>query len=137
MAEVLVVDDEDDIRELVAMCVQRAGHVARTFDSPRAALAYATKGHVDLALLDWSMPVMDGGELCARMRAVPHLAEIPILVVTAYTDEATRARAAEAGATGFIAKPFSLQVLMQYVAAALADPAADLAAPEQLPTTQS
>lgn len=125
MAEVLVVDDEDDIRELISMCIERAGHVARSFDDPIAALAYASKKRVDLALLDWSMPVMDGGELCSRMRTVRHLADIPILVVTAFTDEETRARADAAGATGFMAKPFSLQVLMQFVAASLAGPAAD------------
>lgn len=134
MAEVLVVDDEDDIRELVAMCVQRAGHVARSFDDPRQALAYASSSRIDLALLDWSMPVMDGGELCSRMRTVAHLADIPILVVTAFTDEATRSRADEAGATGFIAKPFSLQVLMQYVAASLAAKDAESATPSDLPT---
>ncbi|MBS2936514.1 response regulator [Nocardioides sp. J2M5] len=136
MAEILVVDDEDDIRELVAMCVRRAGHTAWTFDDPHAALDFATRRpEIELALLDWSMPSMDGGELCVELRAVPHLAEIPILVVTAYTDEETRSRAFASGASGFIAKPFSIQVLQQYVATAMAGPEQDLHAPDELPTT--
>ena len=116
MAHVLVVDDEDDIRDIVAMRVRRAGHATRTYADPRAALEQAAEESYDLALLDWSMPFMDGGELCSRLRHLPHLADIPIVIVTAFTDDDTRSRAVAAGATGFLAKPFTLADLDRYVA---------------------
>ncbi|UFN44689.1 response regulator [Nocardioides okcheonensis] len=115
MAQVLVVDDEDDIREIVAMRVRRAGHEPRDFADPRAALAQAGEEPYQLALLDWSMPFMDGGELCTRLRDLPHLAHIPIVIVTAFTDDDTKSRAMAAGATGFLAKPFRLADLDQFV----------------------
>ncbi len=65
MADVMVVDDDDDIRELIAMRVRRLGHRVTSVGDPGAALAHASTADVDLALLDWSMPAMNGGELCA------------------------------------------------------------------------
>lgn len=66
----------------------------------------------DAAIVDWSMPWMDGGELCVRLREIPGLREVPILVVTAHADQATRERAFAAGATRFITKPLSLKELV-------------------------
>jgi CheY-like chemotaxis protein len=59
------------------------------------------------------MPGMDGGELCTRLRELPGLSEAPIVIVTAYADAATRARAAASGATDFVTKPFSLRQLAE------------------------
>lgn len=119
MAQVLVVDDDDDIRELIAMRVRRAGHRVTSIGDPCAALERARDLHVDLALLDWSMPQMNGGELCASLRRLPHLADLPVTVVTAHTDADTREQARAAGATGYLTKPFSLSDLDAYVAAQL------------------
>ena len=124
MAEVLVVDDDDDIRELIALRVRRAGHRVTSVGSPDAALAVASSATFALALLDWSMPAMNGGQLCARMRELPHLAGMPILMVTAHADVETRAGAFAAGASAYLTKPFALRDLDAHVESLLATGAA-------------
>lgn len=120
MGEVLVVDDSDDIRELIAMRVEHAGHHVTSIGDPRLALEAAARMHVDLALLDWSMPGMNGGELCARLHELPELAEVPVVIVTAHNDEDTRRSAAAAGASGYLTKPFTMRDLDAQVAEVLA-----------------
>ncbi|UFN44656.1 response regulator [Nocardioides okcheonensis] len=115
MAQVLVVDDDDDIRTLVALQVRRGGHDVLDVGDPVRALALAGDRDFDLAVLDWSMPGMDGGELCQRLLMLPHLAGLPVLIVTAFTDDATRQRAIECGAASFMAKPFRLGELRERV----------------------
>jgi CheY-like chemotaxis protein len=120
MSTVFVVDDDQDIRDLITFVLRRAGHDVESFEDPRAALARAESSGFDLAVLDWSMPHMDGGELCARLRQLPALATVPILILTAHADSATRERASEVGATGFMSKPFALTELTDIVATMLA-----------------
>ena len=115
-----VVDDDQDIRDLIIFVLRRAGHDVESFEDPRAALARGREPGFDLAVLDWSMPRMDGGELCARLRQLPALATVPILILTAHADSATRERASEVGATGFMSKPFALNELTDVVATMLA-----------------
>lgn len=116
MHRLLVVDDENDIRELIELTLRRKGYDVTGTGDPRAALALASEANFDAALLDWSMPEMDGGELCARLRELPSMRDTPILIVTAYADTATRDRASAAGATAFLPKPFSLKRLAEVVA---------------------
>jgi CheY-like chemotaxis protein len=120
MSRVFVVDDDQDIRDLITFVLRRAGYDVVDFEDPRDALALAESTGFDLAVLDWSMPRMDGGELCARLRQLPPLADVPILVLTAHADSATRARAFEVGATRFMSKPFVLDELTDVVAKMLA-----------------
>lgn len=120
MSRVLVVDDEDDIRELIAFVMRKQGYDVTSIASPLVALALATAEPFDLALLDWSMPQMDGGELCARLRELPEMRDAPILIVTAHGDPATRDQAERAGATRLVTKPFSLKHLGEVVAGLLA-----------------
>jgi CheY-like chemotaxis protein len=111
MAEVLVVDDDDDIRDLIAMRVRRAGHHVTSLGDPTAAVALAAGTPLDLVLVDWSMPLMNGGQVCAALRAMPHLAGVPIMVVTAHADVEILAQAMAAGASGYLTKPFTLRDL--------------------------
>jgi len=120
VSRVFVVDDDQDIRDLITFVLQRAGHEVVSVEDPLAALALAESTGFDLAVLDWSMPRMDGGELCARLRQLPPLAAVPILILTAHADSATRERAFEVGASGFMAKPFALDELTDVVAKMLA-----------------
>jgi CheY-like chemotaxis protein len=117
---VFVVDDDQDIRDLITFVLQRAGYEVVSVEDPLAALALSESTGFDLAVLDWSMPRMDGGELCARLRQLAPLADVPILILTAHADSATRERAFEAGASGFMAKPFALDELTDVVAKMLA-----------------
>jgi CheY-like chemotaxis protein len=116
MASVLVVDDDDDIREIIEFTLRRHGHEVWSIGDPLEALALAATTSFDLAVLDWSMPRMDGGELCARLRELPHLDDLPVMVVTAHGDATTRERAASAGASRFVSKPFSLAELARSAA---------------------
>ena len=115
MPRVLVVDDDLDIRELIALRLRKDGHDVSVVGDPVEALAQASESGYDLAILDWTMPQMDGGELCARLRAEPGLQAAPILVVTAHADPLTRERALGAGASEYLPKPFTLSELATVV----------------------
>lgn len=108
MGTVLVVDDDDDIRDIVALVLRRRGFDVHSTGLPLAALDFAAGQACVAAVLDWSMPAMDGGELCERLRELPGFAQAPVVVLTAHADAETRARAHAAGATRFVTKPFSL-----------------------------
>ena len=129
MYRVLVVDDDTDIRELIELRLSMDGHEVNGLGDPAAALSLAAATSFDLAILDWSMPAMDGGDLCARLRELPGLADAPILVVTAHADPDTRNRAYAAGATEYMVKPFSLQQLSTVVGELLRPGAMTSAAP--------
>lgn len=119
MPQVLVVDDDQDMRDLIELVLRRSELDVVAVASPLAALDLVTSTRFDLAVLDWSMPQMDGGELCARLREMPELQDLPILILTAYADAATRDRAFAAGATDFMSKPFTLKDLRGMVATLL------------------
>src|SRR5690606_24842412 len=76
-----------------------------------AALQKADEMMPDLILLDVMMPGMDGFEVCRRLRAAPKLAEVPIIILTALDDRASRLRGIEAGADDFLTKPADRQEL--------------------------
>ena len=116
MPNVLVVDDDQDMRDLIELVLRRSDLDVVAVASPLAALDVVASTRFDLAVLDWSMPQMDGGELCARLREMPELRDLPILILTAYADSATRDRAFAAGATDFMSKPFTLKDLRGIVA---------------------
>ena len=116
MPKVLVVDDDQDMRDLIELVLRRSELDVVAVGSPLAALDLVPDTPFDLAVLDWSMPQMDGGELCARLRQVPELEGLPILILTAFADSATRDRAFAAGATEFMSKPFTLKDLRGIVA---------------------
>lgn len=130
MAELLVVDDDDDVREVVALKLRRSGHRVHALGDPRQVLPFVTTAPVDLVVLDWNMPHLNGGELCARVRMLPHLADVPVIVASAFSDGDTRERALAAGVNAFLPKPFSLAELDSLVTVLLRPPAADGTAPD-------
>lgn len=79
--------------------------VIESFENPFKALQFATENPVDLVVTDYSMPQMDGVELTRRLRALPHCADVPIVVITAYAERRIRYAAFEAGAIDFLTKP--------------------------------
>ena len=107
-SRVMIADDDPDIRALVSIAVTRAGLdlVAVTEDGD-AAWEALLEHRPDLAVLDVSMPGMTGLELCARARADDSLANTRIVLLTAGVDDNAREAGRIAGATDFIAKPFS------------------------------
>lgn len=120
MATVLVVDDEDDIRELVRLNLELDGHVVVTAASGEEALAQVVDEMPDVVVLDLMMPEVDGWEVLSRMKAeAAHVATIPVVLLTARTDDMDRIRGGIEGAIRYITKPFSLADLRKEVRRAL------------------
>jgi two-component system cell cycle response regulator len=102
---ILIVDD-DDARELVAMLLQREEYHLVLASDGQEALDKAGQLTPDLILLDVMMPRLSGFEVCRRLRANPLLAHVPIILLTALGDRPSRLEGLEAGADDFITKPF-------------------------------
>jgi DNA-binding response OmpR family regulator len=116
---VLIADDDPDIQALVAFRLERAGfRVARAADG-EAALELALAEPPALAVIDWSMPKLDGLELTKLLRANADTADMPVLLLTARAQEQDVAIGLEAGATAYVKKPFSGQELTEHVQALL------------------
>jgi len=103
---ILIVDDQLSAREVLrGLLLGEDYHMVFADDGPEA-LAKATQYTLDLILLDVMMPGIDGFEVCRQLRADPHLAEVPVIMVTSLDDRESRLKGLEAGADDFIAKPF-------------------------------
>ena len=114
---ILVAEDDRDIAELIAHCLQKAGwhpHVAASGDE---ALAFARQHPLDLAILDVMLPGISGFDLCRTLRATERTARLPIIMLTARAEESDRIVGLELGADDYIAKPFSPNELVARVRA--------------------
>jgi DNA-binding response OmpR family regulator len=116
---VLVADDEEDIRALVAFRLKRAGYEVITASDGEEALLLATTRLPDLAVLDMMMPKATGLEVTRSMREQATTKDIPVILLTARAQEADVARGFEAGADDYVKKPFSPQDLQTRVQALL------------------
>jgi DNA-binding response OmpR family regulator len=113
---VLVADDEDDIRALVALAVRKAGcTVVASVADGAAALEHARAERPDLAVLDVSMPGATGLEVCAALRADPETSDIRILLLSAGASLDDVAAGLAAGADAYLAKPFQISGLVHQV----------------------
>jgi DNA-binding response OmpR family regulator len=113
---VVVADDDADIRALVTISAKRAGlEVVASVGDGEQALSAITELRPDRAILDGAMPGLTGLEVCAQVRRNPDVADIPVLLLSAAVDEAARAAGREAGATDYLAKPFSPRALVAWL----------------------
>ena len=121
MASVLVVDDEDDIRELLRINLELDGHAVATAHDGHEALDYLTSHVPDVIVLDVMMPGMDGWGVLSRIKSQHGnpVSAVPVLMLTARTDDMDRLRGSIEGAIRYIPKPFSLTDLRAEVHAAL------------------
>ena len=112
---ILVIDDDDDIRETVLECLVDSGHAAVGASGAMEALEMLGRGEQTpaLILLDLMMPGMNGGEFRAEQLKDPALARIPVIVLSA--DANAEAKAAELGAAGCLKKPVRLHTLLEVV----------------------
>ena len=116
---VLVVEDEAALQQLLAYNLERAGFaVDQAFDGDEA-LTLIAERPPDLILLDWMLPWMSGLELCRQLRRKPATANVPIIMLTARTEEPDRLRGLDTGADDYITKPFSVDELIARIRAVL------------------
>src|SRR4029453_17382404 len=116
---VLAADDDEDILELIAFRLERSGYTVLQARDGQEALELARTSKPDLAVLDVMMPKIDGFELTRRLREDDLTTRMPIILLTARTQEADVKRGFDAGADDYIRKPFSPQELRARVQAIL------------------
>lgn len=110
---IAVVEDEETIRESVAVALRREGHVPALYGDGADAWSALSTALPDLAVLDIGLPRMDGLELCRRLRSRSEV--LPIIFVTSREDEFDRVLGLEIGADDYLCKPFSMRELLARV----------------------
>ena len=118
-SEILVVEDERDIRNLIVLHLTREGFRCRTASTGAEALREARAALPDLVVLDLMLPELDGLEVCRRLRRDAASAAVPIIMLTAKADEVDRVVGLEMGADDYLVKPFSPKELVARVRAIL------------------
>lgn len=120
---VLIVEDEPDIAGLMKHALERGGEMqVEIVSTGAAALKSVMEEPPGLVLLDLNLPFIDGLEVCRLLRGRPTSAAIPIIMVTARTNESDRVSGLELGADDYVTKPFSLRELVARVRAVLRRP---------------
>jgi DNA-binding response OmpR family regulator len=113
---ILLVDDEDSVRKVLAFPLERDGYVVVQAADGEEALERFAEQHVDLVVLDIMLPRLDGLEVCKRLRAT---SSVPIIMLTARDDELDKVIGLELGADDYITKPFSIREFRSRVRALL------------------
>ena len=116
---ILVADDEEDLRELVTYRLSRSGYNVIGAEDGQAAFELAAERTPDLMVLDVMMPKLDGYELTRRVRAEAALRSIPVILLTARSQESDIDRGFEVGADDYLKKPFNPDELVARVRAVL------------------
>jgi two-component system, chemotaxis family, chemotaxis protein CheY len=113
MPKILVVEDESDVRTLISLILQSAGHTVIEAHNGLDALEQFNAGHFDMVITDMNMPRMDGLELIKALRR--QQADLYIMLITGYGTTDTEKRAGELGVNEYIPKPFDIEALRERV----------------------
>ena len=109
---ILVVEDQEDNRQILRDLLSNSGFEMIEAEDGMQALAQAAKHRPDLILMDIQLPIMDGYEATRRLKADPELKAIPIIVVTSYALSGDEDKARAAGCDAYVAKPYSPRALL-------------------------
>jgi DNA-binding response OmpR family regulator len=109
---IAIVDDEPHIVDMLSTFLQIKGYRTCSADSGEKVLVLLQLEQPDALLLDLMLPDIDGFEVLARLRAAPDYAKLPVLIVSARTDPASKTRAEQAGANGYFTKPVRMPDLI-------------------------
>lgn len=118
-AHILVIDDEPDILELIRYNLDKHGYQVTCVPSGEEALSNLRLHHPDLVVLDLMLPDVDGLDVCKTMKRDEHMAQIPIIMLTARGEEVDVVTGLELGADDYLTKPFSPRVLLARIKAVL------------------
>jgi len=117
--KILLVEDEAAIREMTTMALERAGFGVVAAEDASSAERLLSDGLPDLILLDWMLPGGSGIELARRLRRDEYTREVPIIMLTARSEEEDRIRGFDSGADDYVTKPFSPRELIARVRAVI------------------
>jgi len=110
--QILIIEDEAPQREILLYNVEAAGYDAIWADNGEDGVVLAYENEPDVIILDWMMPKLSGIEACRQLRAKPSTKDIPIILLTARSEDADKVRGLEIGADDYVTKPYSLSELM-------------------------
>src|SRR5215212_2732267 len=119
MTKILVVEDEEHIRQLVSMYLAKEGFAVETAADGRAALSRINAVKPDLLVLDLMLPKVDGWTVCRELRRSPLTENLPIIMLTARDDLIDRILGLELGADDYVTKPFNPRELLARIRAVL------------------
>ena len=114
MKKILVVEDEKDIQNIIKAFLENAEYKVETADDGLDAINFIQKNNYDLILLDIMLPKIDGFTVCEMIRKNSN---IPIIILTALTDEESQLKGFDKLADDYITKPFSMPVLLKHIEA--------------------
>jgi two-component system phosphate regulon response regulator PhoB len=116
---ILVVEDEVPLLTLLRYNLEKQGFRVEEAADGQEALLRVAEARPDLVLLDWMLPALSGIEVCRQLRRRPGTRDLPIIMVTARTEDQDAVRALDTGADDYIAKPFAMEALLARIRALL------------------
>jgi two-component system phosphate regulon response regulator PhoB len=117
VSKILIIEDDRSLADVLAYNLRQAGYEVDTAYDGMDGLSQAQLKTPELIVLDLMLPVMDGLEVCRRLRSDPHTRDMLILMLTAKTEEADQLVGFSVGADDYVTKPYSIRVLMQRIKA--------------------
>jgi len=118
-ATILVVEDEKPISTLIQYNLEKEGFKVHTFETGEEGFDQIKKSLPDLVLLDWMLPDLSGIDICKQIKKDAKLKSIPVIMLTAKSEEADKIRGFETGADDYVTKPFSTKELILRIQALL------------------
>lgn len=112
MKNILVVEDENRMREFIALFLRREGYNVIEAENGMIALEKFKSEDIDLIVLDIMMPIIDGFQVCSEIRKI---SQVPIIILTAIEEENQQVKGYEIGADDYVTKPFKINILMAKV----------------------
>ncbi|MEQ6248077.1 phosphate regulon transcriptional regulator PhoB [Sulfitobacter sp. HNIBRBA3233] len=113
--QVLLVEDEPAQREVLAYNLEAEGYAVRRAENGEEAMLLIEEQSPDLIILDWMMPLLSGIEVCRRVKSRPETRDIPVIMLSARSEEVDAVRGLDTGADDYVVKPYNLRELMARV----------------------
>ncbi|OGR83118.1 MAG: hypothetical protein A2636_05505 [Elusimicrobia bacterium RIFCSPHIGHO2_01_FULL_64_10] len=118
-SKIVVVDDDAGVRRVVVQALESKGYLVEAAAEGKEAVRLLDSSRPDLAILDWDLPEMTGLQICRFLRSHEKLANVPVLMLTVFSETRQKVAAFETGADDYLTKPFEVPELLARVAALL------------------